>query len=229
MTTSTEFHFTEYHKIDSIFKRDERGRMQWGTYARPEFEFLANNPWSWTEKVDGTNVRVHAHYSEADDPKLTLNYGGRTDNAQMPVFLMAKLREIFEAPHMYNAFVETFTPDQFIDVIFYGEGYGAKIQKGGGNYIANGVDFVLFDIRVENWWLKREDVEDIAVKLGLDVVPVLGQGTLREACDYVREGFASERWPGVTNAEGLVLRPAIDLFDRGGKRIITKIKHVDWR
>ena len=31
--------------------------------------------------------------------------------------------------------------------VLYGEGYGAKIQKGGGNYRAD-QDFVLFDVRV---------------------------------------------------------------------------------
>jgi len=40
-----------------------------------------------------------------------------------------------------------------------------KIQKGGGNYIADGVDFVLFDVWINGIWLERENVEDIAEKL----------------------------------------------------------------
>ncbi len=51
------------------------------------------------------------------------------------------------------------------------EGYGAKIQRGGGNYRANG-DF---------------------------------------------------------EAEGIVARPDVELLDRRGKRVITKIKAVDFR
>lgn len=40
-------------------------------------------------------------------------------------------------------------------------------------------DFVLFDICVGDWWLQRADVEDVAMRLGLDIVPVIGKAHLR--------------------------------------------------
>ena len=48
-----------YHKIQSIFKRDaENGYKFTSEYSCPEFEYLQNNEWEFTEKVDGTNIRI---------------------------------------------------------------------------------------------------------------------------------------------------------------------------
>ena len=107
----------------------------------------------------------------------------------------------------------------------HGEGYGAKIQKGGGNYRSD-QDFVLFDVKVGDWWLQRHDIEDVASKLSLDLVPIIGVGTLYEMADMANEGFSS-RW-GEFGAEGIVARPATELCTRAGHRIITKIKHKDF-
>ena len=50
-----------YHKIQTVWLRDPDNRYKTlleGQWATPEFEYLANNEWTFTEKVDGTNVRV---------------------------------------------------------------------------------------------------------------------------------------------------------------------------
>jgi len=69
-------------------------------------------------------------------------------------------------------------------------------------------------------------VEDIANKLGLEVVPVIGMGTLHEMVEMVKVGFYSE-W-GKFLAEGIVARPVVELKTRSGHRIITKIKYKDF-
>lgn len=213
---------TEYHKIKTIFKRDPKN-MRFvfeGEWSEPEFEFLQNNQWVWTEKVDGTNVRVFWQPQE----EQAVRFGGKTDNAQMPIFLLDKLNELFTYQKFFDAGFGLTTDDY---VTLYGEGYGAKIQKGGGNYRSDGVDFVLFDVKVGKWWLKREDVENIAVKLGIKVVPIIGEGTLLEAVDVVKKGLQSQ-W-GDFESEGLVLRPKVELSTRAGHRIITKLKSRDFR
>lgn len=201
-----------YPKIHSVYKRDEKGNMLWGKYSLPEFEYLANNEWVFTEKVDGTNIRViwEDH---------TLTFMGRTDKAQIPLFLLDKLDKVFSLERMAAMFDD--------DACLYGEGYGARIQGGGGNYIPNGVDFVLFDIRIGDVWLKQVDVRDIGTRLGLTCVPVIGTGTLEDMLEKTRLGFNS-LW-GEFPAEGIVARPKIDLNDRGNRRIITKAKHKDWK
>lgn len=218
---------SEYHKIDSIFRRDTKGRIIEGDYARPEFEYLADNEWVFTEKVDGTNIRLSYGRSPSFRGNEHAYIAGRTDNAQLPPFLLARLIEIMRAAPFEGVFDVDLKDGA--TVVLYGEGYGAKIQKGGGSYLPDGCDFVLFDVRVGTWWLRRGAVEEVASNLGLTVVPVLGKGTLADAVALAREGFPSARWPGVAVAEGLVLRPETELFDRRGERIITKIKHKDFR
>ena len=204
-----------YHKIQSVFKRDEKGRMLFGEYSTDEFDYLKNNQWTFTEKVDGTNVRVHW-----DGKDVIL--GGRTDNAQIPTFLMQRLQNMF----MTTPAKQIFRSMDNESMTLYGEGYGAKIQKGGGNYKADGVDFVLFDVQVGGWWLKRKDVVDIAISFRVGTVPELVNGTLPEMVSMVRKGLGS-MW-GEFPAEGIVARPVVELQGRNGKRIITKIKHKDY-
>ena len=81
--------------------------------------------------------------------------------------------------------------------------------------------------KINEWWLQRPDVEDVARKLSLDIVPVIGSGTLHECIDRVRNGMGST-WCKF-EAEGIVARPATELVSRGGHRIITKIKCRDFR
>ena len=50
----------KYHKILSLFKRDMEGNKKFiiGKWTTDELKFLKDNDWVWTEKVDGTNIRV---------------------------------------------------------------------------------------------------------------------------------------------------------------------------
>lgn len=206
----------EYHKIQTVYKRDPATKHKTlleGDFSLPEFGFLRNNEWVFTEKVDGTNVRVIFDGGE-------ITFGGKTDRAQVPAVLMNRLNEKFLSKT--DRFREIFGDNR---VCLYGEGYGAKVQKGGGKYRPD-QDFVLFDVKIEEWWLQRHDVEDIAEKSGIDTVPVIGTGTLREMVEMARAGFKSQ-W-GDFMAEGVVARPAVELRSRNGERIITKIKYQDF-
>lgn len=217
---------TEYHKIDTIYKRDRRGQIIEGDWSRPEFEYLAELQWDFTEKVDGTNIRM-TYSAEWSTPETAHRWiAGRTDNAQIPPHLLDRLIDIYRAAPWTDVFA-TEDPINASDVTLYGEGYGAKIQKGGGNYKADGCDFVLFDVKIGNWWLTRDAVMDVGQKLSIDTVPLLGTGTIVEAVEMARAGFMSPRWPGVMS-EGLVIRPHVDLSTRGGERIIAKVKHRDF-
>ena len=111
----------------------------------------------------------------------------------------------------------------------YGEGYGVKIQSG-GNYIHNGVGFIIFDVKVGDLYLLRETMEIIAKKLGAPVVPYMGQFTIDEAIDFVRKGFKSTIAENPDyDAEGLVLKTPDGLMTRRGERIIFKIKTCDFK
>ena len=81
----------EYHKIQTVFKRDPETKYKtliYGEYALSEFEYLKDNLWVFTEKVDGTNIHIMFN-------GLGIKFGGKTDRAQIPSELTNKLNELF--------------------------------------------------------------------------------------------------------------------------------------
>jgi hypothetical protein len=239
-----------YHKISTPYKRHKSGRYKdkliIGDWARPEFEYLAKNQWEFTEKIDGTNIRVVL--SRIKD-SLVCHFAGRTDGAQIKAGLRDALRELFPnspsgdgaAAHIGRWMVD----NDLETVTLYGEGVGPGIH-GGGNYIKDGFDFILFDVNIGGFWLDRDNVNDVAEKLHLERVPVLGYGTLDDAVDIVTIGLGpgvdgrtksfsgslksglESRWGGF-EAEGIVARPVVPLFNRKGERIVVKIKGRDFK
>lgn len=208
----------EYHKIETLFARDMDGskKLIEGTFRDDTIQFLKDNQWVWTEKVDGTNIRI-----QWDGHEVT--FGGRTDNAQIPASIVNYLNATFKTDEVEQIFEQKFgeTP-----VILFGEGYGAKIQKVGSLY-RDDVSFILFDVQVGDVWLRRDSVEDIATALGIDVVPIVGTGTLQEAVKFVKSeprSFLNKNAP----MEGVVARPQIELINRMGHRVIVKIKVKDF-
>lgn len=208
----------KYCKIQSLFKRDMANRGAFTEeWAVPEFEYLKDNEWLWDEKIDGTNIRVCWDWNE-------VSLGGRTDNAQIPVTLVKLLNETFTWEKLDEVFERK---EGDTTVTLFGEGCGKKIQKGGENYCKDGVKFLLFDVKIGPWWLQREAVHEIANKLSIEAAPYITCGTLAEAIEFTKPGFHSCLGP--FPAEGLVLRPKLELTNRAGHRIIGKIKTKDFR
>ena len=206
---------SEYHKIETLYERDEKTH-------RLKPELVLKNPvygiiktWVFTEKIDGTNIRC-IWRNEA----RSLTFGGKTDNANIPANLVNWLRENITADRMSSVFPDT-------DVVLYGEGYGAGIQKGGD--LSATQKFILFDVLVGGkWWLSDENMRDVAAKLGIEAVPFFGELALEQATKYVRSGFVSQLNGGKAQAEGLVGRPTEALFDKKGARLIIKLKTKDF-
>ena len=208
--------FEKYPKINSVFKRDERGNFMIGEWSTPEFELLQNIKWDASEKIDGTNIRIRWNASDNN-----VIFGGRTDKSDIPKALLEKLHSLFNSDMFQHVFAESGE----LDVILFGEGYGNRIQKVGRLYIPDGVDFILFDVKIGNWWLRHEDVAEIAHKLGIQSVPPCGKLTLNEAIEEVRNGVTSAF--GEFSSEGFVMK--LDLLDRAGKRLMTKVKVKDFQ
>ena len=208
----------EYTKIETVFERAMEGtkKLIEGKYRNETVAYLKDNEWICTEKIDGTNIGVIW-----DGHKVS--YQGRTERAQVPTHLMNRLIELFGGSINEELFEQKFGEMQ---VILFGEGYGAKIQNG-GKYRSD-VSFILFDVYLpeQNLWLKRDAIEDIAKAFGIEAVPIVLKGTLQQAVDYVKSKPKSTI--GEADMEGLVCRPAIDLLDRMGKRVIVKVKVADF-
>ena len=218
----------EYQKIQTLFKRDERNIIIPDQFTYPEFEILKDLKWECTEKIDGTNIRIELESSGNPEDGIIMSFKGRTDKAVIPEHLLAKLNWIFDRERLMEVLNIT-DETQDCNITLYGEGYGAKIQKG-GNYISNDVNFILFDVKIGKWWLDRESIKDIANKLGISAVPLMGYMTIPEAIEYVKKGFKSTIAENKDyDAEGLVLKTPCGLLKRDGERLITKIKTVDFR
>lgn len=206
----------EYHKIETVFERDPNTKkLIENKFRNSTVEYLSDNPWVFTEKIDGTNIRIHW-----DGHKV--EFGGRTDRADIPKHLNKKLEVLFGGEVNEELFEQKFG---FNDVILYGEGYGNKIQNG-GNYRSD-VSFILFDVQIGDLWLTRESVEDIAEYFGIEIVPVIMVGTIDEAVEFVKTHPKSTI--GTAYMEGLVGRPMYELLDRRGNRVIVKIKYKDFQ
>lgn len=237
-----------YDKINTCFKRDLDKNsptynciLPFEELTTPEFELLRkyNVKWEATEKVDGECTSIHLIPNivgatlDVNGVEFGYDYvvevHGKTDNANMRPDEVKLLQEIGDVEKL----IEVFTYDDKkpeVECIIFGETYGKGMQKPGGRYCKDHLKFICFDIKIGDVWLKRDAVEDICKKLGIDVVPYLGEMTLDEAIAKVKAGFLSQVSEDPTlEAEGVVLRAPLGLLDRMGRRIITKVKTADFK
>ena len=204
----------KYPKIDTLWKRDEdnKFRIIEGDYSKIEFANIKK--WNITEKIDGTNTRVI--YENG-----SVVFGGRTDNAQIPTRLLQYLQTTFTPSLLNSVFSDAGK------VILFGEGYGAKIQKGGGLYRKDNA-FILFDVWVDGWWLLRDSMEDIAIKLDIKCVPLLGLMSVDEAVKCVKSKPKSRISEEPKVAEGIVACAFPTMLFRNGNPIVWKLKVKDY-
>lgn len=208
--------FAEYHKINTLFERDR------ATFIVDPSKLKSSvlgtiSEWDVTEKIDGTNIRVML----SEDGEVS--FGGRTNAAQIPGDLVQHLMRTFQQDRMKAAMWVDGAPTK---AVLYGEGYGPGIQKGGSLY-RDTKGFILFDVLVgDKWWLDKAAVDDVAGKLGIEVVPYLGRMKLDQIVEHVRNPFASKI--GTAISEGVVARPIETLFDKRGERVVIKLKTKDF-
>lgn len=247
-----------YQKINTIFMRDAKNViMPYESFTEPEFEYLRGLKWRAEEKVDGTNMRIEVIQIPVWDSeiegrtinihgvKFKVHIAGKTDNAQIPKNLLKHMQEKYPDEKILAALgLKEFIPveewenehnwlsyEQIPNIYtIYGEGYGEGIQSGGW-YIKGGNEFIVFDVKVNDIYLKTDARDEIATKLGAPIVPFIGYFTLDEAITYVRKGFRSRvaQNPDAKMAEGLVLRTDLGLRNRMGNRLIVKIKYEDFQ
>jgi hypothetical protein len=209
----------EYHKIETLFERDIEGtkKLIEGKFRNECVEYLKDNQWIFTEKIDGTNIRIYW-----DGHKVKI--GGRTDNAQLPGDLVQYLYGLFMTNEAEQLFEQKFGATE---VHLFGEGYGGSIQAGGA--YSKEKKFIMFDVMVGNTFLQRENIEEIAKAFGVNTVPIVLEGTLQAAIDYVKTRPNSMITSEIKESEGVVGVPKARLTDFRGNRIIVKIKVCDFK
>ncbi|MFH1751527.1 MAG: RNA ligase family protein [archaeon] len=207
----------QYPKINSLWKRDEKNNfcIMEGEFSCPEFDNVKR--WLATEKVDGTNIRVYFN-PESDEIQIK----GRTDKADIPVFLKENLEKIFTKEKLKQVFPESKT------IILYGEGFGDRIQAVGKKYRKDS-SFCLFDVFISGWWLERESIKKIAGELNVPVAPDYGIKTTEEIITLVKKGFKSLLASEELQAEGIVAKSYPLMLLRNGLPLVWKLKTSDYK
>lgn len=217
-----------YHKIQSIFYRDPDNNYKTfieGKFSDSAFGYLQNVKWDFTEKIDGTNIRIGWNGNG-------VQFGGRNRNSQLPGQLRMYMEDYFTDALLSSVFQGAGS------ITLIGEGYGGKIQKMGKVY-GDEQRFILFDVFVEpcenhplGIWIERDSVQDIACQLGIPSVRIVMTCSLIDGyqlvknCPHSLESFAAKEDGAMM--EGLVGRPVVEMRNRFGSRIITKIKVKDF-
>lgn len=218
--------FEAYPKINPPFVRDEKTkRLILNNWILPEFAYLQDLDWIWTEKVDGTNTLVVWD-------GYRVSFYGRKETSQIPDHLLKYLENKFGGPENEGLFEQKFGNKS---VILFGEGYGPKIQT--GEEYRDDVSFILFDVKINGLWLSREAVNDIANYFSVDIVPRVtadehGFSDVQWAISYMKshpKSIVAEKYGKDCYMEGLVGTPMCGILRRTGERIQMKIKWSDFR
>lgn len=219
----------EYPKIETLYNRDDKHFVVVGKLRMSEFGIIKR--WSITEKIHGRNIRVTLY----DDERV--EYGGKTDDAEMPPELLEYLKKTFP-PEVLKAALWLPNKTHPKMATIYGEGYGPGMMPGSGVYSKN-ISFRLFDCLMESvdgsWWLERVNVEDIARKLGIKCAPIVGYidylpTTAQQLYELLSESIVAREENGIRAIpEGIVAISEPLLFNKKGERVMWKLKMKDFK
>lgn len=200
--------FLKYHKIGKLLL-DDGGRLFCDHLGGASIEYIGSLIFDFSEKVNGTNIGINWDGS--------IKIEGRTENADLRFDLMSHLNELFKGKE------ELFNKKFGIkSVVIYGEGYGSAISD--CRKYSKEPRFIVFDVCIEGVFLERKNVEEIAKFFGLNVVPIVFTGTLREGIEFIKNKCFSVLAEEEVEMEGLVACPKIRLYDVNGNRIMVKLK-----
>ncbi len=160
------------------------------------------------EKVHGTS----AHIAWKDD-NIT--------------FFSGESQETFKSLFNKEELIAKFKELGYPEIKVHGEAYGGKCQRMRHTY-GDSLNFIVFDVKIDDIWLSVPDMYDVATKLGLEVVPFRKISTEIEVLNAERDRpseVAVRRGCGEDKVrEGIVLRPLKEMSSSNGSRIIAKHK-----
>lgn len=212
--------FYEYPKIPTIFERQEDGSklLDETKFSRESLEYLKDNTWLGTEKLDGTNIGI-----VWDGHKVHIQ--GRTEDSSFSALQFEYLMEKFGGGDNEELFEQNFGEKP---VVFYGELVGKGVQACGGCYCPDGYRFIMFDIYFpgSHVWADKAALLSFSDMFGVEYTKPVISGTLEACVNFVKNMPKSTY--GNLLMEGIVARPYIEMFDNRGRRVITKIKVCDF-
>lgn len=161
------------------------------------------------EKVHGTSAHI-----KWDKGQLTFYSGGEKHE---------RFCQLFDHEALRNAFTEM----GHDEVTVHGEAYGGSQQKMGHTYGPD-LRFIVFDVMVGDVWLNVPNMDQVAKRLNLEVVPWKEVATELDILNAERDApseVAVRRGMGNDKTrEGIVIRPLEEMTINNDHRIIAKHK-----
>ena len=166
------------------------------------------------EKIHGTSAHLTFKKGQSD----------------IKFFSGGEKQDKFEAIFNKEELLDKLNLSGVAEVTVYGEAYGGKCQ-GMSKIYGKELRFTAFDVKIDDCWLAVPQAEGFVKELGLEFVwwtkiPTDEIDVLRDrdSEQAIRNGMGEGH-----KAEGMVLRPLIELTKNNGNRIIAKHKRDDFK
>ena len=220
--------FIKYSSIENHYRTEfiERIRM----------EGMDGGKWICSEKIHGANFSIWVNATNTRIAKRTGLLGEAGDGFFHVNNILPELKE--KARNMYR----WFSPSPKTLVI-YGELFGGcyphqkvlenprykMVQK--GVWYSPDLQFAVFDIKINDTFVSFGFVQELCTLTGFLPVPQISEGTFEE-CLSLRNDYSSvvhQEWhlPKIKGniMEGIVIRPANNLYLKRGERVMIKSKN----
>ena len=223
-----------FPKINTLFMRDPERKVKRKGVIMPghfsEEAFRTIKYWTVTEKIHGKNTRIFIDFipGNLNPPSIWIGSRNDTDTPQLGDPLLKHIYSTIDDESLLRAFTKgSFETDKCPRyAMIFGEGVGPGINQAYGNE----PEFIIFDVVIDNWFIRQPDVQDISERLGFRSVPVISNAMRTESIiDYVQ----AQKNSLLTNTPyimgGVVCTSSPLLLTRNGTPVRFKLKTKDFR
>ncbi len=208
-----------YQKIPTLYLTDKKTKLCTCEYSNNLFGYLSTLEWVFTEKIDGTNLRIVWD-------GFNISFLGRTNDAIFEDDVLIYLNETYNN-NGFKKLLEEKVGTKL--TILFGELFGQKIGCYGNYYDSNELRVRFFDVSIDEKYLNYTNSRNFIESIGEEYVPEVFRGTLNNCKSEVLASHISSVSKNFSNLiiEGLVGQPIFQLYNEKKERIIVKLRVED--
>jgi len=179
-----------------------------------------------SEKIHGTS----AHVTMTKIPVGTDELAGYMYNIDF--FSGGASHDLFTSLFNKEKLIELFEQAGFKEITIYGEAYGGKLQGMRDTY-GDKLKFIVFEIKIGDSWLSMDRAEYVAEYFNLEFIWYARCNAEVDILDMYRDQPSQQAKRNDCGddkkAEGIVIRPLMELTINNKGRILAKHKRADFR
>lgn len=188
-------------------------------YKRPDFLKLFREVYV-SEKLHGTSCNISFESGNHPNGGIQFFSGGADHSQFCMLFDKAKLLDIYRNSSLWGK-----------NVTLYGEGVGGKLQAMSHTY-GKKLSFVVFDVKVDDKWLDVPEAQKVAERFQQEFVwYTIADNTIEELNRYRDQPSELAKVRGCGDdkpAEGIVVKPLYECYDKNGGRWYVKHKRAEF-